>query len=138
LSAGVLGFAAAGVANVVVYDGNIEQGYYVVPRVMLFGIPSVLMLLGLLGLERNGRVAPRRFSLDTGGASYAIYLSHTILLVATMHLGLNAALRGWPDLAVQAVFLLYCALIVALNVVYYRLAERPLHRLFKRALRVTR
>ena len=138
LTAGVLGFAAAGVANVVVYDGNIEQGYHVVPRVLLFGIPSVLMLLGLVGLERHGRVAPRRFSLDTGGASYAIYLSHTILLVATMHLGLNAALRGWPDLAVQAVFLLYCALIVAVNVVYYRLAERPLHRLFKRALRVTR
>jgi len=134
---GIVGFAAAGVANVVVYDGQIEQGYHMVPRVILFGIPSALILLGLVGLEQAGRVAPRRFSLDTGGASYAIYLSHTILLVATMHLGLNAALRGWPDLAVQGVFALYCALIVVVNVIYYRFAERPLHRVFKRVLRVS-
>lgn len=134
---GVTGFAAAGVANVVVYDGLIEQGYHVVPRVLLFGIPSALILLGLVGLEQGGHAAPRRFSLDTGGASYAIYLSHTILLVLTMHLGLNAALQGWPDLAVQAVFLLYCALIVGVNVLYYRLVERPLHRGFKHVLRVS-
>lgn len=137
LFAGILGFVSAGFANVVVYDGGIEQGYHVVPRVLLFGIPSALILLGLVGLERNGHVAPRRFSLDTGGASYAIYLSHTILLVMTMHLGLNAALGSWPNLAVQFVFLGYCALIIAVNVLYYRLVERPLHHAFKRVLGVS-
>jgi len=35
------------------------------------------------------------------------------------------------------VFLCYCALIIGVNVLYYRLAERPLHRAFKRALRVS-
>jgi peptidoglycan/LPS O-acetylase OafA/YrhL len=135
---GVLGFTAAGLVNAFVYDGQIEQGYHVVPRVLLFGGPSALILLGLVGLEQNGRVAPRRFSLNTGGASYAIYLSHTILFVATMHVGFNAVLNGWPDLAVQSIFVLYCALIVASNVLYYRYAERPLHRAFKRLLRVSR
>jgi exopolysaccharide production protein ExoZ len=109
-----------------------------VPRVLAFGIPSVLILWGLVGLERAGYTAPRRFSLYTGGASYAIYLCHTIFLVATMKLGLNRALAGWPDLSVQGIFLLYAVLIVAFSVAWYRFAERPLHRAFKQALRVRR
>ena len=138
LGLGVAGFALAGFVNAVVYDGGIEQGYHVVPRVLWFGIPSVLIVLGLVGLERSGWVAPRRFSLWTGGASYAIYLSHTLFLVATMKLGLNAGLSGAPDLAVQAVFGLYCGLIVAASVAWYRWAERPLHRASKRGLGVSR
>lgn len=136
LAAGLAGFALAGWVNSFVYEGRIEQGYHVVPRVLWFGIPSVLILLGLVGLERRGRVAPRKFSLYTGGASYAIYLSHTIFLVATMKLGLNHALSGRPDLLVQGVFLVYAALIVAFSVLWYRAAERPLHRAFKRGLAV--
>jgi peptidoglycan/LPS O-acetylase OafA/YrhL len=131
LGVGVAGFAMAGAANALVYDGKIEQGYHVVPRVLLFGIPSLLILRGLVNLEHNGRVAPRRFSLHTGGASYAIYLCHTIFLVATMKLGLNTALKGWPDGLVQAIFMLYCALIVLYSVVHYRYIERPLHRWFR-------
>lgn len=138
LAAGLAGFALAGYANVVVYAGTIEQGYHVVPRVMLFGLPSALILLGLVGLERSGRITPRRFSLYTGGASYAIYLSHTIFLVATMKLGFNQALGGWPDVLVQLTFLAYCALIVGFSVAWYRFGERPLHAVFKRALRVSR
>jgi peptidoglycan/LPS O-acetylase OafA/YrhL len=138
LGAGIIGFAAAGYVNATIYLGGIEQGYHVVPRVLLFGLPSALLLLGLVGLERHGWVAPRRFSLHTGGASYAIYLSHTIFLVASMKLGLNDALAGLPDLLVQAVFLAYCALITVFSVAWYRFAERPLHGVFKRVLRVKR
>jgi exopolysaccharide production protein ExoZ len=138
LGAGVIGFAAAGYVNSSIYQGGIEQGYHVVPRVLLFGLPSALILLGLVGLERSGWIAPRRFSLYTGGASYAIYLCHTIFLVASMKLGLNVALAGLPDLLVQITFLTYCALITAFSVAWYRYAERPLHRAFKRALRVKR
>jgi len=138
LAIGIAGFGAAGFINVAVYDGGIEQGYYVVPRVLLFGLPSALILLGLVGLERQGHVAPKRFSLYAGGASYAIYLSHTIFLVATMKLGLNSALSGRPDIAVQGIFLVYCAAIVGGSTIYYRRVERPLHRVFKRALRVSR
>jgi peptidoglycan/LPS O-acetylase OafA/YrhL len=52
--------------------------------------------------------------------------------------GLNLALAGLPDLLVQIIFLAYCALITAFSVAWYRFAERPLHRAFKRALRVKR
>jgi peptidoglycan/LPS O-acetylase OafA/YrhL len=138
LAVGIIGFAGAGYINANIYQGGIEQGYHVVPRVLLFGLPSTLILLGLVGLECGGWIAPRRFSLYTGGASYAIYLCHTIFLVASMKLGLNLALAGLPDLLVQIIFLAYCALITAFSVAWYRFAERPLHRAFKRALRVKR
>jgi peptidoglycan/LPS O-acetylase OafA/YrhL len=138
LAAGIIGFAGAGYVNASIYQGGIEQGYHVVPRVLLFGLPSALILLGLVGLERGGWSAPRRFSLSTGGASYAIYLCHTIFLVASMKVGLNLALAGLPDLLVQIIFVSYCALITAFGVAWYRYAERPLHRAFKRALHVKR
>jgi exopolysaccharide production protein ExoZ len=138
LLTGILGFALAGAINVLGYDGKIEQGYHYVPRILLFGTPSVLLLLGLVQLEHNGTVAPRRFSLYTGGASYAIYLSHTIFLVSTAKLGLNAALAGLSDLSVQLIYGLYCILIVAVSVAYYYFLERPLHRWFKRGLRIKR
>lgn len=137
LGIGVAGFAAAGMANALVFDGKIEQGYHVVPRVLWFGAPSVFLIWGLVNLERAGHIAAERFSLAAGGASYAIYLSHTILLVATLKLGLNAALQGLPDLLVQCVFLVYSALIVALCISYYQRAERPLHGVFKKLLRIS-
>ena len=134
---GIAGFAAAGVANTLWYDGKIEQGFHVVPRVLLFGIPSVMMLWGLVNLESHGRVAPERFSLATGGASYAIYLVHTIAFVATMKLGIYSWMQGWSPTAVQVTYLAYSALIVMYGVVHYRTLERWLHRLFKRALGVS-
>ena len=78
------------------------------------------------------------FSLNAGGASYAIYLSHTIFLVATAKLGLNAALTGISDFSVQLIYGLYCILIVAVSVAYYYFLERSLHRWFKRGLRIKR
>ena len=136
LAAGIVGFAAAGFSNSLIYDGKIEQGFYVVPRVLLFGIPAVLILWGLVSLENGGIRAPKRFSLASGGASYAIYLGHTIFFVATMKLGLSGLLSGSSPLTVQAVFLVYSALIVAVSVLYYKTAERWLHHQFKRILGV--
>lgn len=135
---GITGFCVAGGINVWFYDGKIEQGFYVVPRVLLFGTPSILILWGLVNLETHGRKAPERFSLATGGASYAIYLSHTIFFVATTKMGIYGAMQGWSAIAVQTSYLVYCALIVAFSVLHYKTLERWLHRQFKRALGVSR
>jgi len=136
LAAGIGGFAVAGWVNVEVYQGAIEQGYYVVPRVLLFGIPSLFILYGLVQLEQNGLVATRRFSLATGGASYALYLCHVLFFVATMKLGLNRFLFDFPAWQVQTFFAVYVVLIVTFSTVYYQMIEKPLHRLFKQVLRV--
>jgi exopolysaccharide production protein ExoZ len=135
---GIAGFALAGWVNLQIYQGNIEQGYYVLPRVLLFGIPSLLIVLGLVYLEQSGRVAPRRFSLATGGASYALYLSHTLFFVITMKLGIAAVLNGLAAWQVQLLYLVYVVLIVVFSVGHYRIVEQPLHRTFKRWLRIRR
>ena len=128
---GIAGFALAGWVNLYIYQGNIEQGYYELPRVLLFGIPSLLIVLGLVHLENNGLITPRRFSLSTGGASYALYLSHTLFFVATMKLGLNSALGNLPPWQVQLIYLGYIVFIVTFSTTHYRFIEQPLHRKFK-------
>jgi len=131
---GIGGFALAGWANIQIYEGNVEQGYYVLPRVLMFGIPSLLIVLGLVHLEHNGWVAPRRFSLATGGASYALYLSHTLFFVATMKLGIRDVLSQYSAWQVQLLYLAYVALIVVFSLTHYRIVEQPLHRFFKKWL----
>ena len=131
---GIGGFALAGWVNLDLFQGKIEQGFHVVPRVFLFGIPSLLIVQGLVQLEHNGWVAPRRFSIETGGASYALYLSHTLFFVATMKLGLNAAISDFSAWQVQLLYLIYAALIVAFSVAHYRLVEKPMYRSFRKFL----
>jgi peptidoglycan/LPS O-acetylase OafA/YrhL len=138
LGLGIAGFSITGHINRVLFDGHIEWGFYVMPRLFLFGLPSALIVWSLVRLESLGRVAPKRFSIETGGASYAIYLSHTLFLVATAQLGLEKALSGLPALPVQLFYLAYSALIVVLSVLWFNHAERPLHRLFRKVLRVRR
>jgi peptidoglycan/LPS O-acetylase OafA/YrhL len=134
LIAGCLLFLAGGWINNSFFDGKIEQGYYVFYRVLAFGPASLLMLAGLVWLERGKKVAPLRFSLLAGGASYAIYLSHTLLLATTQHLGLNKFLSHYQPWLVQSVFLFYSIVILAYSMMHYRVIEAPLHRLFKRWL----
>ena len=71
-----------------------------------------------------------------GGASYAIYLSHTLLQALTMKMGLSQALSGLSSFAVESIFLLHSVLIVLISIGWYYWAEMPLNRAFKRILRV--
>ena len=61
LLAGALLFCAGGRVNMQVYSGLIEQGYHVFPRVLVFGIPSLLLVAGMVAVETDavpGRVLP--------------------------------------------------------------------------------
>jgi peptidoglycan/LPS O-acetylase OafA/YrhL len=118
------------------YDGKIEQGFHLIPRVAVFGGAAVLMVAGLVRLEARGRCAPRRLSLLGGGASYAIYLSHVPLLFIAQGLGLQRWVTGLPDWAAALVWLGLVIAIIVASMAFYRWLERPLHRTFRRALRV--
>ena len=104
----------------------------------MFGSASVLIVVGLVRLETLGRIAPRNFSIQTGGASYAIYLSHIPILVVSQHLGLPRILDGRPFGIVAAVYCILMLFILAISVIHYRKLERPLHQLFKRWLGIHR
>ncbi len=138
LLAGAAGFLLGGYVNNRVFDGNIEQGYWVFYRVIVFGIPSLMALVGLVRLEHAGRIAPLRFSLLAGGASYAIYLSHTIILTATQHLGFNDWASAFSPWIAQGLFVGLALAILAYSVMHYRWIERPVHHLFLWLARVGR
>ena len=117
---GTVLFLAGGWVNELVYAGRIEQGYYVVPRVLIYGIPACMLLFGLARLENNadstnskkeavpsnnlrkpglhrafGFKAPVRFSSLAGGSSYAIYLSHILILTVVWNSSFNQLIASW-------------------------------------------
>lgn len=136
LTAGISLFLLGAHLNMLVFGGKLIQGYFILWRVLIFGSASVLILAGLVRLENRGLQLPVRFSLLAGGASYAIYLSHTIILEFTYRMGLNAALSRVSEPLAQLAFGLLAASIVIYSLLHYEWLERPLHRLFRRWLRV--
>ena len=133
---GIVLFLAGGWINNAWFDGRIEQGYFIFWRVLTFGTASLFMVIGLVRLEYQSKTAAVRFSLAAGGASYAIYLSHVLLLTATQHLGFNHLLGQHAPWVVQTAFLAYGAFILFYSIIHYRMIERPLHRVFKTWLRI--
>ena len=134
LLAGSLLFCAGGLINAVVYSGLIEQGDYVLPRVLIFGIPSLLLVAGMVAVESDGYVANRRFSIQAGGASYAIYLCHVLILGLAWHLGVGRWLAGFTGSIALLGYTLLVALIFVISLMYYLTIEKRLHNLFKRFL----
>lgn len=158
--AGTVLFLAGGWINESIYSGLIEQGFHVVPRVFVYGLPACMILAGLVRLEkaweyhkanlpvvglepeagepkagprhRFGMRAPARFSALTGGASYAIYLSHVLILTAFWNTGFNQLIASWPDSMIIAAYILLMLSILGYSVLHYTFLEKPLHQLFKR------
>jgi len=142
-------FMAGGWINVSLYSGLIEQGFHVVPRVVVYGLPACMLLTGLVRLElsanhpaaekpatggSSGMRAPIGFSALTGGASYAIYLSHVLILTVVWNTSFNQAIAGWPGHMIIAAYILLVSAIAGYSVLHYVYLEKPLHRLFKRWL----
>jgi len=160
LLAGSALFLAGGWINESVYSGLIEQGFHVVPRVFIYGIPACMLLTGLVRLEwlkeaqsaaisedysgaqgneqktavrrAVGMRAPARFSAIAGGASYAIYLSHILILTLVWNTGFNQLVASWSGSMIIATYFLLMLCILGYSMLHYTFLEKPLHRLFKR------
>lgn len=142
-------FLAGGWINESMYSGLIEQGFHVVPRVMVYGLPACMLLTGLVRLETManhatpedsaagspaGMRTPVRFSALTGGASYAIYLSHVLILTVVWNTPFNQLVANWPGHMIIVAYVLLVSAIAGYSVLHYVYLEKPLHRLFKRWL----
>ena len=137
-------FLVGGWINESVYAGLIEQGYHVVPRVFVYGLPACMILAGLVRMERSGErqpenghkafrmQAPARFSALTGGASYATYLSHILILTVVWNTGFNEYIASWSGNMIIAAYVVLMLAILGYSVLHYSLLEKPLHQLFKR------
>lgn len=137
LASGCLCFILSGLVNNELFAGEIEQGYHVFFRVLLFGSASLMVLTGLVRLENAARIAPVRFSVLVGGASYAIYLSHTLLLTVSQHLGFNSFASAAGAFCAKLLFFGLTLVILAYSIAHYRFLERPLHHGFKRVLGIS-
>ncbi|MDB4542852.1 acyltransferase [bacterium] len=135
LVAGIVLWLLGGWINTTQFEGKLIQGYFVIWRVLILGLPAILLVAGLVRLENSGRVFLPRFSMLAGGASYAIYLSHTLILAATQAMGLNRWVAQFPAGIAQCVFLLLTVIIVVYSMAHYRWLERPLHRRFRQLLK---
>ncbi len=88
-AAGVALFATAALAE----DAGVLQGYAPVAR-LAYGVPSALMVLGVVEQDRTGRVHVARWLRMLGEASYSIYLFQFIFIGLGWKIMVAAAL---PD-----------------------------------------
>ncbi|HBE92444.1 MAG TPA: acyltransferase [Gammaproteobacteria bacterium] len=100
------------------------------PRVMLFGIPSVLAVYGVVAMEmKSGRQFTGWLKI-IGDASYSIYLSHLLVISAMGRIWSTIWQQGLLDNGVAMMAILLMVLIV--GIISYRFLERPLMRLTRR------
>jgi peptidoglycan/LPS O-acetylase OafA/YrhL len=93
-------------------------------RVLLFGLPSVFAVYGLVAMEKNsGRQFPVWIT-TIGDASYSIYLSHVLVLSALGRLWVVMWQPGVLDNIV--VMLVMVLMVIVVGIASYRLLERPM------------
>jgi exopolysaccharide production protein ExoZ len=90
---------------------------------LYFGLASVAILMGLVELERSGRLVWPSALRFFGASSYSIYLVHPVALSLAVHLVSRILPKDLPVLA--PVILLALAGITG-GLVYHAIVERPL------------
>lgn len=92
-------------------------------RLLIWGIPAMLITYLLVNAERNGHTA-NRYLIKIGNASYSIYLSHILTL--------SAAGRIWHIFSIKAIYdnivvlPVLVLLVVIVGMVSHSLIEKPL------------
>lgn len=101
------------------------------PRVIIFGLPSLAIVVGALSLELHGGVRHHAFAHLLGDASYSIYLTHFMTLSAFgqawRRLGLGEMTGGFWLFGIVAT-----VVATVIGLLAYRLVEQPLVRYFNR------
>ncbi len=94
-------------------------------RVVIFGSSAVLLLAVIIECEMRGRILLKKISTVLGGASYSIYLSHTLVISLVFVLGW----QNWMLLNSESpglwIFLLMI-LTVFYSIMHYKWIEQPL------------
>jgi exopolysaccharide production protein ExoZ len=100
-------------------------------RVVVYGVPALLLLVGVLGIEHRHGFGQHRVLKLAGDASYSIYLWHTMILAVTTK---AAGVLGFATIPTIAIGIL--ASIVG-GVIAYRCIEVPFQVWFKRRRALT-
>ena len=119
-AAGLTAFLAAGLAE--------NAGWFAwasPPAHLLFGACSAMAIAGMAAAELQGKLKVGKVGEFFGGASYLLYLVHTLVIGAVLR-GLEAAglVRRIPD---AAILLLAVAASTCVAALFYRWFDRPVH-----------
>ena len=109
------------------YDGS--GGY----RALFWGAPAALIVIGSIAVERLGRMPGLGAVKLIGDASYSIYLSHPLSIIACKYLLSKMGLERWggPIYLSVALFCVVSLVAVAAGLICYWGLERPLTRMFR-------
>lgn len=126
--------AAVALAGAVTFLSAMAMGAYIVPTPLLaravFGLSSAAYVAGIVELERTRSLTiPRQFLL-IGAASYAIYLTHGVVLSAF----LNIVFRAWPHIPLPVAIGAMFGFALAIGIGYHLLIEKRAIALVKRLL----
>lgn len=101
------------------FDGNNRM----VSRVLLFALPSALLVYGLLAWEGETRsLQVPRWVIRCGDMSYSIYLVHLLVV----HFAYRYTWRVFDHMGVRPLFIVGAAVTaIGASVVFYKLIEKP-------------
>lgn len=123
------GLTLAGLVLIYVFDGRIFalQGLeHDTVRVVGLGLPSALMVFGLVLMEKCGWGVKNRILLALGTASYAMYLLHPPVFFFVW------GMKPGPFQARLEIFAILTVATVLLSLGFYYVVEAPLLRLLRR------
>lgn len=99
--------------------GNLDA-----PRLLIWGLPSTLILVGCLALEDARKMPTLPLFRLLGDASYSIYLSHVFVLQIGLLVWWKVPVSGWTQFLIfTPTAVVGCAFI---GILVYRYIERPL------------
>jgi exopolysaccharide production protein ExoZ len=108
------------------------SAFYTAPRLVQYGIPAALIVLGSVMFERGFSIKRYSSFLIFGDASYALYLSHGVVISAFGQVWRKLGLTGFPPNLIA--FTLISLILVNVTAVFlYKTVERPLIESFRGA-----
>jgi exopolysaccharide production protein ExoZ len=116
------------IAGIMIYN---KTGDSRIARAVLFSIPFSAVLYGSVAMERNGSVIFPRFLRKIGDASYSIYLSHVLVILAIGRIWRPFNIQGYA--ADNVVFnTIILIMVISFGLCSYRFIERPILLFFRK------
>ena len=115
--------------GLIIYFGYTVSDIDSLKRVLVFGLPSSMILIALLNLEQNEVISFPKFCLTLGDASYALYLIHFPMMLLMNKIPL---IMGFTITASQEV-LYSCFIIITIvitSIYVHKWIEKPLAKRF--------
>ncbi len=123
-------------AALFLYAAGIAYGYDKLPSVLMWGIPSAILVFGMVQMERCSKLPNLLNRLSVlGDSSYSLYLLHTLLIHVVLTGSFTARLNSGNEFIDLALVTVFC---VVVSVYAYRFIELPTTRLARQFTSISR